>query len=373
MPGEPLRVKPTFLRVKGTTLDGIGRKTIRPGNMPGLILILIRSGGWDSNLRHSAWKIDARRYSPSNEPRWYLSRQIFDKHGRDGMAIMRLEIGKTISAFFERSGGRSDSDIAAQAMAFQRLKAEREIASMIDHSSQMVLQEDSSGSEEEATYGVRTVKPISEILKPEHEDLSHVPINSLIKLREDLAKRIAPATPAGTWIAYRANYSRFRYLGAVSVMRWMLFLGIISLVGASVIVVLEPDVLEHTIGSTDSNGGSGSSASNDLTVWAITFSLFMAGIGGAFRGLYEGYQYITRRQYDTTYNTTYVKRFILGLMSGLILVLSLRGISFDVGFEVALAVILPLVGGYSVDIADILLRRIEQALKALIGESSSRK
>jgi hypothetical protein len=105
-----------------------------------------------------------------------------------------------------------------------------------------------------------------------------------------------------------------------------------------------------------------------------------AGLGSSFYALHTASRYIKSGTFDQKYNNTYLLRFGLGLLSGLILACFLQdflqlnsGSTSSPNVNKISVSALALIGGYSAEAVERILRRISDTLVAFISGSDKDK
>jgi hypothetical protein len=97
-------------------------------------------------------------------------------------------------------------------------------------------------------------------------------------------------------------------------------------------------------------------------------------LGAAFSGLYTAYGYVSSRTFDPAAGSSYMTRVVLGAISGLIL--ADFGSAFlgryieNPALKALTPVALALVGGYSADAVNLILKRVADTLVASVRGSS---
>ena len=190
----------------------------------------------------------------------------------------------------------------------------------------------------------------------ETKGLNDADIAKLNHAHSTLVRIVAPATPSTLGYLQEADTSKFRFLGPVATIRYMVVVSLASL------------LLFIWLGATDRVN-----AENlDTTLFyrdgtdAMFVSLFLvaaAAIGVSFSNLFMARQFVITNTYDRKYNTTYWMRFVLGLTSGYILA-EVITLDFDATFQKPL---LALVGGFAADVVYNILQRIVEGVQTMVS------
>lgn len=138
-------------------------------------------------------------------------------------------------------------------------------------------------------------------------------------LHSDLAKVIAPATPATVLLMENSKRrGLFGLLGPVPLVRRLNMITMICLLTFLGLFTADWGMEENIIDSFTINGDIFSYNGWKFIVNELVI-LCMAALGASFYALFEVYKYITKNSYDPKYDSIYWIRFVLGIVSGVIL------------------------------------------------------
>lgn len=138
-------------------------------------------------------------------------------------------------------------------------------------------------------------------------------------LHSDLAKVIAPATPATVLLMENSKRrGLFGLLGPVPLVRRLNVITMVCLLTFLGLFAVDWRMEENIIDSFTINGDIFSYNGWKFIVNELVI-LCMAALGASFYALFEVYKYITKNSYDPKYDSIYWIRFVLGIVSGVIL------------------------------------------------------
>lgn len=196
---------------------------------------------------------------------------------------------------------------------------------------------------------------------PDWETFSN---QALYRLHQDLTKFVAPATPPGIRRVEPSfdGKDRWRFLGPVPVVRWLIMVAVLSLVAAAALFAVEPQFIKSGFDEVDATTTiTNKDTVNDL--YAVLFVITAASLGSSFYALMTAFRFVNNRSFDSVRNSTYLARFILGLVSGLVLTIVLFGTGFGNGIgSLGLAIL----GGFSSDIVFRILTRMVRTIEYMV-------
>jgi hypothetical protein len=114
----------------------------------------------------------------------------------------------------------------------------------------------------------------------------------------------------------------------------------------------------------------GSAPNAPPTRWLQLSYLGAALLGASFSGLYTAFKYISTRTFEPLCTSSYITRVLLGTVSGLILA-NFGGYFIGGGSQLKnlAPAALGLVGGYSADAVNLILKRVADTLVAAVSGS----
>lgn len=214
-------------------------------------------------------------------------------------------------------------------------------------------------------------------------------INRLVGAHKNLSALVAPAMPKTLAILnvdptggnlsdqeQRAEYfpPAFTWLGTVRLVRMMMGVAILLLpLFIGLAIVRGPD-LANAEGIFD----------GDFVdkVATGTYLVVASALGASFAALFKARRFIENLSYDDQYESSYWMRFVLGLLAGLILSVALsnflptpdQGTNGETAQGAVLNISVPLLalmGGFSSDLVYRILKRVIDAIDALLQGSAS--
>jgi len=223
-----------------------------------------------------------------------------------------------------------------------------------------------------SAYGKKIPALASPILNFNIEDCPSINISEkeVLKLHNELSKKIAPANPKTVWLLYKESQSVgiLGFLGPVKLIRRLMFVALISLI---LFIIISCSEQINVINISD-----GIYKLNDLALFIVLiFYLVSASLGATFSALFKANRYIINNTYDTKYEASYWILYVLGIIAGIMLAGIIPIPEKSTGESVQLAVasrpMLAMLGGFSAALVYRILFRLVYAVESLfVGKDS---
>lgn len=206
-------------------------------------------------------------------------------------------------------------------------------------------------------------------------------------LHGDLAKVIAPATPATVLLMESSKRKGLLgLLGPIPLVRRLNMITMLCLFTFLGLFAADWGMDEDIINSYTINGDIFSYDGWKFIVNELVI-LCMAALGASFYALFEVYKYITKSSYDPKYDSIYWIRFVLGIVSGVVLaqfifispeilgedvgdVASNAAKSRELGGFMSYKPLLAFLGGFSARVVHKILNSMVEAIETFISGSA---
>lgn len=223
-----------------------------------------------------------------------------------------------------------------------------------------------------SAYGKEIPALASPILNFNMADCSCINISEkeVLKLHNELSKKIAPASPKTVWLLYKESQSVgvLGFLGPVKLIRRLMLVALTSLI---LFIIISCSEEINVINISD-----GIYKLNDFSLFIVLiFYLVSASLGATFSSLFKANRYIINNTYDAKYEASYWILYVLGIIAGIMLavIIPIPEKSADESVQLAVASrpMLAMLGGFSAALVYRILFRIVYAVESLfVGKNS---
>jgi hypothetical protein len=214
----------------------------------------------------------------------------------------------------------------------------------------------------------------SSILKFEKENCCDVDLKEqdVLKLHNELSKKIAPARPKTIWLLCKESQKKsiLNFLGPVSLVKRLMLVAIISLI-IFILISLSDKINGEAIRNTIFE----ESGFNLFII--LSFYITSASLGAAFSNLFQANKHILKNTFDPKYETSYWIRFVLGVIAGFLLAVIIpmperfMEDNHTTNMEVFMRPLLAMLGGFSAALVYRILFRMVYAVESIfIGKQS---
>lgn len=215
----------------------------------------------------------------------------------------------------------------------------------------------------------------SSLLTVDQKDCDEIALSDqdIIKLHNELTKKIAPARPKTIWLLHKEAQKKdiLKFLGPVVLVKRLMLVALISLVlfiAISLSKYINSTYIDDTI--FDNSG---------LSLFIVlAFYLTSASLGAAFSNLFQANKYILNNTFDPKYETSYWIRFVLGIMAGFVLAVVIPmpkelGAGGASNITVFSRPLLAMLGGFSASLVYRILFRLVYAVESVfIGKQDDK-
>jgi hypothetical protein len=186
----------------------------------------------------------------------------------------------------------------------------------------------------------------------------------LITLHIKLSERAYPANPKTILLLAKEENSKLRFMGAVPIIRVMVFFTMIFL--ASFFIISSSEDVNGEMQKFDLFNNAGKSL-----ILHEMFLVCSAGLGACFTNLFKLNKYVCKGTYNSVYDSSYYIDLILGVVAGTILAMLIPLEFLDLkdgsNMEGLSKPLLALLGGFSTSIVYIILERFRLTFETLIA------
>lgn len=224
-----------------------------------------------------------------------------------------------------------------------------------------------------STAGREIPELASLLIKSEHADTKGIDIGpeDLIRLNNELSKRVSPARPNSIWLLYKEaqRKSILSFLGPVNLVKRLMLMALTSLI-AFIAISLSPQINHESIDNTifDKWGF-------ELAI-ILAFYITSASLGAAFSNLFQANKHILNDSFDPKYETSYWIRYVMGVIAGFLLAVVIPlpaefADTNDSNLEVFSRPLLAMLGGFSSALVYRILFRLVYAVESVfVGKQS---
>jgi hypothetical protein len=193
-------------------------------------------------------------------------------------------------------------------------------------------------------------------------DDTDIDVGALSWAHAELTRLVAPAAPRAVLLLAELSgtHGRWSIFGPIRLVRYLLFLSVLSVLGLLL------------IGATEEVSLSNANILS-LTGWSSilnsVFLLCAASLGAAFSGLFRINLYIAATTYDPKYDASYWVQYGLGVIAGVLLA-TLIPVTEATDSAITRPV-LALVGGFSASLLYRLMDRLSRSIESMVAGGTS--